>query len=102
MMTRLPFNVLFVITGNSARSIMAECSLNRWARGQFRAFSAGSRPRGQMLPLALEVLQRLNFKVDDLRSKSWQEFALPDSPPLDFVFTVCDQAAGEACPVWPG
>ena len=102
MTTRLPFNVLFVCTGNSARSIMAECALHRWARGRFRAFSAGSRPRGPIHPMTLEILQKLNFKVDALRSKSWEEFARPDSPPLDFVFTVCDQAAGEACPVWPG
>jgi arsenate reductase len=99
---RRPYNVLFLCTGNSARSIMAECSLNRWGRGRFRALSAGSRPRGQVHPVTLEVLQKLNFPVDQLRSKSWDEFAQPDSPPLDFVFTVCDQAAREACPVWPG
>jgi arsenate reductase len=102
-MTRdLPYNVLFLCTGNSARSIMAECSLNRWAAGRFRAFSAGSHPRGELHPMTVELLQKLNFKVDGLRSKSWDEFAGEGSPRLDFVFTVCDQAAGESCPVWPG
>lgn len=96
------YTVLFLCTGNSARSIMAECSLNRWAGGRFHAFSAGSRPRGQVHPMTLEILQKLNFKVEHLRSKSWDEFARTDSPPLDFVFTVCDQAASEPCPAWPG
>jgi protein-tyrosine-phosphatase len=84
------------------RSILAECPLNRWGRGRFRAFSGGSHPRGDVHPLTLETLERHNFKVDGLRSKSWDEFATPGSPPLDFVFTVCDQAASEACPIWPG
>ena len=102
MTDRAPFNVLFLCTGNSARSIMAECSLNRWAGGRFRGFSAGSHPRGQIHPMTLDILQKMNIKVDGLRSKSWEEFARPDSPRLDFVFTVCDQAAGETCPLWPG
>jgi arsenate reductase len=102
MTTRAPYNVLFLCTGNSARSIMAECSLNRRGSGRFRAFSAGSHPRGQVHPVTLELLGKLSFKVDGLRSKSWEEFGRPDSPALDFVFTVCDQAAAEACPIWPG
>jgi protein-tyrosine-phosphatase len=97
-----PYNVLFLCTGNSARSIMAECSLNRWGGGRFRAFSAGSRPRGQVHPMTLEILHKLNFSTAELRSKSWDEFSGAGSPPLDFVFTVCDQAAQEACPAWPG
>jgi arsenate reductase len=101
-MTRVPYNVLFLCTGNSARSIMAECSLNRWGRGRFNAFSAGSHPRGEIHPITLETLQKMNFDTSGLRSKSWDEFARRESPSLDFVFTVCDQAAGEACPIWPG
>lgn len=97
-----PFNVLFLCTGNSARSIMAECALERWGRGRFRAFSAGSRPKGAVHPLTLRLLQELGYATDRLRSKGWDELAAPGAPPLDFVFTVCDDAAGEACPVWPG
>jgi arsenate reductase len=103
-MTTTPaaYNVLFLCTGNSARSILAECSLRRWSRGRFNAFSAGSHPRGEIHPTTLEVLREMNFDTSGLRSKSWDEFAQPGSVPLHFVFTVCDQAAGEACPLWPG
>ena len=96
------FNVLFLCTGNSARSIMAEAVLNRTGRGNFRAFSAGSHPKGRVHPFTLDLLRRLNFDVSGLRSKSWSEFARPDAPQLDFVFTVCDDAAKESCPLWPG
>ena len=96
------YNVLFLCTGNSARSIMAECSIGRWGKGKFRGFSAGSQPKGAVHPVALKVLGELNFDTSGLRSKSWDEFARPGSPRLDFVFTVCDQAAAEPCPVWPG
>jgi protein-tyrosine-phosphatase len=96
------FNILFLCTGNSARSIMAECAMNRWGKGKFKASSAGSHPAGAVHPMTLQLLNELNYETRRLRSKSWDEFARPDSPPLDFVFTVCDKVAGEMCPVWPG
>jgi arsenate reductase len=96
------FNVLFLCTGNSARSILAESLLNTLGRGKFRGFSAGSFPKGQVHPMAIELLERMNLPTTGLRSKSWDEFAMAGAPPLDFIVTVCDNAAGEVCPVWPG
>jgi arsenate reductase (thioredoxin) len=101
-MENRPYNVLFICTGNSARSLMAEAVLNQLGQGRFRAFSAGSQPAGRPHPMTLELLQRNRYDTSALRSKSWDEFALPGAPAMDFVLTVCDKAAGEVCPLWPG
>jgi arsenate reductase len=102
LMTHSSFNVLFLCTGNSARSILAESLLHRWGKGRFRGFSAGSYPKGTIHPCALKLLHLLEWPTEGLRSKNWNEFASPSAPVMDFVFTVCNQAAGEICPVWPG
>ena len=101
-MSKAPYNVLFLCTGNSARSILAEAILQRIGLRKFNAFSAGSMPKGEVHPMARHVLEVLNHPVDGLRSKSWEEFSGPNAPKLDFVFTVCDNAANEVCPIWPG
>ena len=98
----MTYNVLFLCTGNSARSILAEAIMNRVGAGKFNGFSAGSMPKGEVNPHALRLLKSLNFDVSQFRSKSWEEFAQPGAPVMDFIFTVCDNAAGEVCPVWPG
>jgi arsenate reductase len=97
-----PYNVLFLCTGNSARSILAEALINHCGRGRFQGFSAGSHPKGEVHPIALELLKHMKLPTKGLRSKSWDELAIPGAAPLDFVFTVCDNAAGEVCPYWPG
>jgi arsenate reductase (thioredoxin) len=101
-MSNQTYNVLFLCTGNSARSILAESLVNHWGKGKFRGFSAGSFPKGQVHPLAIDLLKRMGLPAEGFRSKSWDEFGAAGAPPLDFIFTVCDDAAGEVCPVWPG
>jgi arsenate reductase len=101
-MTDEPLNVLFLCAGNSARSIIAEAIMNREGRGRFRAYSAGSHPKGEVNPNTIRLLEGLHYKTDEFRSKSWDEFERPGAPKLDFVFTVCDDVAAEVCPIWPG
>ena len=101
-MSDRPLNVLIVCTGNSARSILAESLINYWGRGKFRGYSAGSQPRGSIHPIALELLRQMKMPTEGLRSKSWDEFAAADAPQMDFIFTVCDNAANETCPAYPG
>lgn len=101
-MSERPFNVLILCTGNSARSILGEALINHWGKGRFVGHSAGSMPKGKVHPIALQLLEHMKLPTAGMRSKSWEEFAKPGAPPLDFVFTVCDNAAGEMCPVWPG
>jgi arsenate reductase (thioredoxin) len=102
MTNQRPFNVLFLCTGNSARSIMGEAIINRVGMGKFKGYSAGSMPKGEVHPLTINLLNKLNYDTSTLRSKSWEEFSAPGAPALDFVFTVCDNAANEVCPIWPG
>lgn len=102
IMTQRCYNILFLCTGNSARSIMAESLMRRWGGARFNAYSAGSHPAGEVNPFTLQFLQQMNFSIEGLRSKSWDEFTTPDAPHLDFVITVCDKAANEVCPIWPG
>jgi protein-tyrosine-phosphatase len=102
LMANRPYSVLFLCTGNSARSILAEALINHWGRGRFHGYSAGSHPKGEVHPIALELLTHMKLPTEGLRSKSWDELATPSATPLDFVFTVCDNAAGEVCPYWPG